>query len=250
MLPILFKIGPLKIHSYGLALVLAFYACYYLLHYDLKRLKYDPQLATDIIFFGAVCGILGSKIWYLIENIGAVLADPVGLIISGYGLVFFGGLIGGTLGVTWVLLRNKLDWLTFGDIVAPLLILGYAIGRTGCFMNGCCYGVTTALPWGIHYPHLGPGIQVHPTQLYELTLGLLIFLFLWRRRLRLKTTGSLFFTYLVLAGAERFLIEFIRINPKYLFNLSGAQWFALIIIAIGAYFLKYPPGKAYGSAAN
>lgn len=245
MRQVLFEIGPLSIHSYGLALVIAFYSTYFLLRYDLKRLKYDPQLAADIVFWAAVGGILGAKIYYLAENYRTLLADPVGMIFSGYGLVFWGGLIGGTLGVTYVLYRKKLNWLVFSDLVAPLLILGYAVGRSGCFMNGCCYGVETDLPWGIHFQHLPAGISVHPTQLYEIALGLIIFGYLWWRRLRIKYSGELFFTYFILAGAERFLIEFIRINPKYLFNLTGAQLIAVILIGTGGYFLWKPIGKEY-----
>ncbi len=250
MRQILFEIGPLKVYSYGLALVIAFYSAYFLLHHDLKRLKFKPDLAADIIFWGAIGGILGAKIYYLIENFKDVLVDPVGTIISGFGLVFWGGLIGGTLGVSFVLYRNRLNWLIFSDVVAPLLILGYAIGRTGCFMNGCCHGITTNLPWGIHFHHLAPGVRVHPTQLYEFLLGFGIFLFLWHRRLKIKRSGELFFTYLVLAGSERFVIEFIRVNPKYLLGLTGAQIFGLIIISIGAYFLCHPPGKEYPESAK
>ncbi len=247
MKQILLEIGPIKIYSYGLALVTAFYVDYFILHRELKRLKYDPRLATDIIFWGAIGGILGSKIYYLIENIADVITDPIGIIFSGYGLVFWGGLIGGTLGVTWVLIRNKLDWLTFADIVAPLLILGYAIGRCGCFMNGCCYGVETSLPWGLHFPHMPAGIHVHPTQVYELITGLTIFAILWKLRLKVKYTGNLFFIYFILAGIERFLIEFIRINPKLLFGLTGAQIIALLLIGTGIYFLVRPIGKEYGT---
>ena len=247
MYQVLLELGPLKIYGYGIALVTAFYVDYFILHRELKRLKYDPNLATEIVFWAAVGGILGAKIYYLLENFSAVVADPVGIIFSGFGLVFFGGLIGGTLGVTVVLLRNKLDWLTFSDIVAPLLILGYAIGRSGCFLNGCCYGIETNLPWGLHFPNLPIGMHVHPTQLYEFSAGLVIFFILWKKRKTIKRTGELFFTYFILAGTERFLIEFIRINPKYLFGLTGAQLFGLLLILVGAIFLKWPLGKEYGT---
>ncbi len=245
MQQILLEIGPFKLYSYGLALVTAFYVDYYILQREFKRLKYDPNLATDIVFWAAVGGILGAKIYYLVENIGAVIADPAAVILSGYGLVFWGGLVGGTLGVTFVIWRKKLEWLVIADIVAPLLIMGYAIGRTGCFMNGCCYGLATDLPWGLHFPHQAAGLTVHPTQLYEFSAGLIIFYILWQRRKNIKFTGNLFFTYFILAGSERFLIEFIRINPKYVAGLSGAQIFSILLIAAGTYFLKNPIGREY-----
>ncbi|MEE8436710.1 MAG: prolipoprotein diacylglyceryl transferase [Candidatus Neomarinimicrobiota bacterium] len=253
----------LIINSYGFMLMAAFYSCYYFLSKDLKRLNYDLKLASDIVFAAAVGGILGSKIYYLIENYERVLLDPKGMIFSGAGLVFLGGLIGGTLAVTWVINKNKLPWLVFADIVAPLLILGYAVGRIGCLLVGDDYGVPTHLPWGIsfenglppttfavfqtYYPWIdlkgfeAGVLTVHPTQIYETTIGLMIFIYLWNRRLKIKVKGNLFFTYLILAGTERFLMEFIRTNHKYLFGLSGAQLITTIMIGIGIWFLTHPP---------
>jgi phosphatidylglycerol:prolipoprotein diacylglycerol transferase len=262
MWPVLFKIGPITIYSYGFMLVVAFYTCYYLLTKELKRLNYDPKLASDVIFAGAVGGVVGAKVYYLLEHLDRVIADPVGMIFSGSGLVFYGGLIGGTLGVSWVVKKNKINWFTFADIVAPLIILGHAIGRIGCFLVGDDYGTPTRLPWGVSFPQglpptttqafetyypwidisgFEPGlITVHPTQLYEAFLMFLIFLYLWRKRKAIRTPGSLFFTYLVLTGIERFCLEFIRTNPKYLFHLSGAQLISLLLIGIGTIFLTHP----------
>jgi len=262
MIPVLFEIGPLKIYSYGFMLVVAFYTCYFLLSKDLKQLGYEAKLAGDIVFSAAVGGILGSKIYYLIENFGRVIDDPIGMIFSGSGLVFLGGLMGGTLGVTLVLRKQDLPWLKFADIVAPLLILGYAIGRVGCFLVGDDYGIPTHSSLGIafenglppstyhvfqsYYPWIDltgfePGLlTVHPTQLYETTIGLAIFAFLWKKRSSVKVLGSLFFTYLILAGLERFFIEFIRTNEHYLFNLTGSQLISLVMIVIGTVGLVKP----------
>ncbi len=262
MIPVLFELGPIKIYSFGFMLVVAFYTCYYLLQKDMKRLGYDVNIASDVVFAAAVGGILGSKTYYLIENINRVIDDPMGMIFSGSGLVFLGGLIGGTLGVTLVLRKNKLKWLKFADIVAPLLILGYAIGRIGCFLVGDDYGIPTHLPWGvsfinglppstyrvfdIYYPWIDltgfePGVlAVHPTQLYEVFLGLSIFAFLWNKRIKIAGDGRLFFIYFILAGIERFFIEFIRTNNHYLFNLTGAQFISIIMIVIGAIGLIRP----------
>lgn len=252
----------LVISSYGFMLMVAFYATYYFLHKDLKRLGYKDKLAADMIFAAAVGGILGSKIYYILENYERTFADPMGMIFSGAGLVFLGGLAGGTLAVTWVLKKNKLPWIQFADIVAPLLILGYAIGRGGCLLVGDDYGLPTHLPWGIafengippstfsvfqtYYPWIDltgfkPGLlTVHPTQIYEICLGLLIFGYLWKKRTSITVTGSLFFTYLVLAGVERFVMEFIRTNNRYLFGLTGAQLISLTMIGIGVWFLTHP----------
>ncbi|MBT3217163.1 MAG: prolipoprotein diacylglyceryl transferase [Candidatus Marinimicrobia bacterium] len=263
MIPVLFEIGPIKIYSYGFMLVVAFYSCYFLLAKDLKRLGHNSELASNIIMASAIGGILGSKIYYLIENYSRVIEDPFGMIFSGSGLVFLGGLMGGILGVTLVFRKHKLNWLEFADVAAPMMILGYAIGRVGCFLVGDDYGIPSRLPWAMHFPNgipatttfsfenyypwvdisgWAPGnLTVHPTQMYETIIGFLIFAFLWKKRKSVKVAGSLFFTYLILAGIERFSIEFIRTNPKYLLNtFSGAQVISLIMIAVGiGFFLFY-----------
>lgn len=264
MIPVLFEIGPLKIHSFGFMMVVAFYTCLYFLSKELKRQKMESKIATDIVLAAAVGGILGAKFYYVIENIGTVsnMEEFIDLTFSGAGLVFFGGLIGGTLGVTYVLRKRNLKWLKFADIVAPLLMLGYAIGRVGCFMVGDDYGIPTHLPWGVtfenglpptkayyfetYYPWIDISgfssglIPVHPTQIYEFLLGVLIFYLLWRKRKAVKFQGQLFFEYMILAGIERFFIEFLRTNPKYMLGLSGAQIIALILIFSGGILLKYP----------
>ena len=270
MWPIIFDFGKISIlgleihpviNSYGFMLMMAFYSCYYFLNKDLKELGYDQKLAADIVFAAALGGILGSKIYYLIENFGRVKADPMGMIFSGAGLVFLGGLIGGTLAVTYVLKKNKLQWFKFADIVAPLLILGYAIGRIGCLLVGDDYGKPTHLPWGISFPDglppstyrvfqtyypwinlegFDPGVlTVHPTQIYETLLGFGIFYFIYKKRKSVTVAGSLFFTYLIFAGSERFFIEFLRVNTRYLFGLSGSQIISLGMIAIGSWFLTH-----------
>ena len=254
---------PLAIHSFGFMLVVAFYTTYFILNNDLKKLNYDENLASDLIFWAAFGGVVGSKVYHLLENLDQVFQDPIGMIFSGSGLVFLGGLIGGTIAVTIILNKNKLPWLEFADIVAPLLILGYGIGRIGCFLVGDDYGIPTELPWGMSFPNglppsttsvfslyfpwidiskYNPGLlKVHPTQLYETIISIIIFFYLYNKRKSVKIKGSLFFLYLILAGFERFFVEFIRTNEKYFLDiLSGAQIISLIMISIGILFLFRP----------
>ena len=274
MYPVIFDFGlvdlfgfqfRLAIYSFGLMLVVAFYTCYFLLNYDLKRLGYDEKLASDIIFWAAVGGIIGSKVYHVLENLDQVLSsqNPFGMIFSGSGLVFFGGLLGGILAVTMVLRKNNLSWLVFADLVAPLLILGYSIGRFGCFLVGDDYGIPSNLPWAIGFPNGLPpttstvfalqfpwinisdfstgDLTVHPTQVYETLVCGGIFFFLWKKRTEDGVQGSLFFLYLILAGIERFFIEFIRTNEKYFLDIfSGAQIISVTMICIGLYFLLNP----------
>ena len=282
MWPVIFDFGTftifgrdihLAIYSYGFMLVVAFYSCYFLLQKDFKRVNYDSNLASDIVFAAALGGILGSKFYYLIENFGKVIEDPFGMIFSGSGLVFLGGLMGGMLAVTIVIRKNNLNWIQMGDIVAPLLILGYGIGRIGCFLVGDDYGIPTKMPWGITFENgLPPStyssfqynypwidlegfkeglLAVHPTQLFETTISLLIFAFLWNKRTKIKFDGQLFFTYLILAGLERFFIEFIRTNEKYAFDvLTGSQVISLIMILFGLYFLRFNKYNDISKAQN
>ena len=255
----------LAIYSFGLMLVIAFYACYFFLNYDLKSMGYEEKLSSDIIFWAAVGGIFGAKIYYLLENIDRVINsyDPMGMIFSGAGLVFLGGLMGSVICVSVVLRQNKVPWLTFANIIGPLIFLGYSIGRLGCFLVGDDYGIPSSLPWALSFPNgipptttntfsdlypwvdisgYNPGIlTVHPTQLYEAIVCFILFFIMWKYRKSPSIKDILFFLYLFLAGIERFLIEFIRTNQKYIFELfSGAQVISIIMVIIGLYFIKYP----------
>jgi phosphatidylglycerol:prolipoprotein diacylglycerol transferase len=246
-------------------LVIAFYTCYFLLNHDFKRLGYEEKLASDIIFWSALGGIFGAKVYYLIENLDDVLAspNPFGMIFSGAGLVFIGGLIGAVTAVSIIIRKNNLPWFIFADILAPLIILGYAIGRIGCFLVGDDYGIPSKLPWALSFPdglppttyesfqyrypwidisNFEPGLlSVHPTQVYEFLICVMLFFYLWNKRKNIRVPGSLFFTYLICAGTERFLIEFIRTNEKYLFDIfSGAQVLSIIMVLIGVYCLFQP----------
>ena len=274
MYPVIFDFGiinvfgfkfQLAIYSFGMMLVIAFYTCYFLLNHDFKRLGYEEKLASDIIFWSALGGIFGAKVYYLIENLDDVLAsqDPFGMIFSGAGLVFIGGLIGAVTAVSIIIRKNNLPWFIFADILAPLIILGYAIGRIGCFLVGDDYGIPSKLPWALSFPdglppttyesfqyrypwidisNFEPGLlSVHPTQVYEFLICVMLFFYLWNKRKNIRVPGSLFFTYLICAGTERFLIEFIRTNEKYLFDIfSGAQVLSIIMVLIGVYCLFQP----------
>lgn len=263
MYPELLHLGPFVISSYGFMMVMAFLAAYVFIQRDGKRLGWQPDLAQDVVFWAAIGGVLGAKVYYLIENIGrgsgrniAGIGDVIaglftlnlgrmaeGIQNFGAGLVFFGGLMGGMLAVTLLLRRKKMKWLPMADVLAPYLILGYAVGRVGCFLVGDDYGMPSDLPWAMAFPNGLPPttVAVHPTQLYEIALGLIIFGFLFRFRLKAKFTGQVFALYLLLVGTERFLIEFIRTNRQYAFGFTGAQYIGAILVVIGGYLLYSLP---------
>ena len=271
MFPVIYDFGPINIfgfqfdlviYSFGLMLVLAFYSCYFFLNYDLKLLGYDEKLASDIIFWSAIGGVVGAKLYYLLENIDKVILDPIGMIFSGSGLVFLGGLGGATFAVTIVLKFYDVSWLKFANIIAPLIFLGYAIGRIGCFLVGDDYGIPSKVPWAVsfengipptsydvferYYPWINISgfeeglLKVHPTQIYEACICLILFIIIWKFRQNPKIKSKLFFLYLILAGIERFFIEFIRTNEKYFLEIfSGAQIISFLLFAIGIYYFLY-----------
>lgn len=246
-------------------MVIAFSTAYVILHREGKRLGWEPELAPDLVFWAAIGGILGAKTYYLIENIGRGAGRNLaglwemaaglftlnlqrmagGIQNFGAGLVFFGGLMGGMLAVTLLLRRRKMPWLPMADAVAPVLILGYGVGRIGCFLVGDDYGIPSNLPWAMAFPNGLPPttIPVHPTQLYEFLAGVALFSVLYRLRLKTPYTGWLFALYLILAGCERFLIEIIRTNREYTFGLTGAQHIGLIMVLLGALLMYFLPRK-------
>ena len=234
-----FDIGPVSVPSFGLMLAVALLTDYFLLKYLLKERGMEKEertrLAGDVVMWAAIGGIVGSRVYYIVENFSRFLEDPMGMIFSQSGLVFLGGLMGGTIMVSILAIRRGFKWFEFADMVAPLIIMGYAIGRIGCLLAGDDYGVPTDLPWAVSFPEgLDPTNDfVHPTQIYETLLGFGIFAILWKLRGKLKPTGFLFSLYLILAGLERFSIEFIRTNNKYLFGLSGAQIISILMVLLG-----------------
>ena len=260
MYPVLFTVGPFMISSFGLMMVLAFLIGNYLLKKDISESGFDPMIGEDITFRAAIGGIIGAKIYYLLENISNGIAAEnfnglldvfkgiftfnIGLIGAGIqnfgsGLVFLGGLIGGMFAVTLYIKKQKLNGFQVTDWVAPYLVLGHGIGRVGCFLVGDCYGIPSDLPWACTFPNGLPptDISVHPTQLYEMSAYFIIFVYLKFIKNKKHFNGEIFFEYLFLAGIVRFLIEFIRTNPKYIIGLSGAQYISLIMIIVSIYFM-------------
>jgi len=282
MYPELFSIGPITITSFGTMIVLAFLVSNYLLRKNFEEFGYEPEYADDIVFRAALGGILGAKIYFLIENY-TIAADNIGglgkifyglitldfnlvsdgIQLFGAGLVFLGGLIGGLLLVTHYIYKKSLNWYVVADFTAPLIALGHGIGRIGCFLVGDDYGVPTTLPWGVSFPNGAPPstafniaqtgcpipegamysdvLAVHPTQLYEMTAYFIIFYFLTSLLKKKHIRGEIFVNYLFLAGLARFVVEFIRLNPRYYFDLSGAQYISILMMLtgiIGHYLLR------------
>jgi phosphatidylglycerol---prolipoprotein diacylglyceryl transferase len=215
---------------------LAFVAAGALAGRRLKELGKPPDWAYEMIFAALIGGIVGSRLDFIIENYDSVKGDLLGNIFSGSGLIWYGGAIGGAIAVVlWARFRRMLN-LTLLDIAAPGLAIGYAVGRIGCQLSGDGdYGIPWDGPWAMAYPDgtVPTDVPVHPTPIYEtLAMGLVAYT-LWRLRDTFQP-GLLFALYLVFAGVERFLVEFIRRNDDVLLGLTQAQLISVVMAVAGA----------------
>lgn len=233
------SIGPIELKTFGLMFGLAFVVCGAVVARRLRELDKPVDWAYEMVFAALIGGLIGARLYWIGANWDEAQDDLFGTIFSGSGLTWFGGALGGALAVIlWARWRGWLG-LQLLDTAAPALAIGYAIGRVGCQLSGDGdYGEPTDLPWAMAYPDgvVPTDEEVHPTPIYEtLTMGLAALL-LWRLRDALRP-GALFALYLVIAGLERFLVEFIRRNEAVLLGLTEAQLTSLLMLAGGAVWL-------------
>lgn len=257
MIPIILRVGPVTIYSYGLMMALGFIAADLLLSHECRRRGFQAELATGLIVWGAIGGLAGARLYDVFDNWSAYMGHPASIVFSGAGFVWYGGLIGGIVSSLLVARYYGISFLTVADMCAAPLVLGMALGRMGCQLSGDGdWGLPSNLPWAMAYPRaiVGwgpdtvlkldshgnlvsgyfPGVRVHPTPIYEAILYVAIFCFLWSIRKKTRLEGELLYLYLILAGAARFLVEFVRINPRVLGGLSEAQIISLIMIGAGS----------------
>ncbi|MGI8622352.1 MAG: prolipoprotein diacylglyceryl transferase [Solirubrobacteraceae bacterium] len=229
----------LSIKTFGLSLGLTCILCGLLLARRLRELSKPVDWAYELVFAALVGGLIGARLWYVATHTGDLRADVLGTLFGGSGLVWYGGALGGAATVVLWAWRKGMLGLGLLDLAGPTLALGYAGGRVGCQVSGDGdYGSPWDGPWAMAYPDgVVPTDQtVHPTPIYEsLTMGL-VALLLWRLRDRFAP-GLLFALYLVLAGVERFLIEFIRRNGDTALGLTSAQLLSIVMVAVGGAWL-------------
>lgn len=258
MYPVIVSFGGITIYSFGLMMGLSFLLGNALLTREFKRKKLHPDLASNITLIALIAGVSGSKLLYLLENWSHFVRDPGGMIFSPGGLTFYGGFILATLSVYLYTRSKNIPFIRVADAAAPALMLAYGIARIGCHLAGDGdYGFPTTLPWGTDYSlgtyppsaafrnfpevtSLFPGGIVpdttlcHPTPVYETIICSVFFFLLWRKREAWTMEGQMFYSYLILAGIERFTVEFFRLNPRLVLDLSEAQVIAVILVLIGA----------------
>jgi phosphatidylglycerol---prolipoprotein diacylglyceryl transferase len=265
--PLVFTIGSLHITGFGLTMMLAFLIGGWLIDKECRRLGFAPDYAGDIVLGALVGGIVGAKLWFV------GLHPSWDALFSRGGLVWYGGFTGGAIGVVLVGWWRRVPVRWTAQLVAPALAAAYAMGRVGCFVIGDDYGRPTSLPWAVRFPQGFPAttaanlrafnvalpasiapdtvLAVHPTQLYEITIMLVVFALLWRWRLQHRGTGWLFGAYLVFAGLERFAVEFLRAkDDRVLHGMTIAQAASVVAVIVGVIVWRrlkdrapIPPGE-------
>jgi phosphatidylglycerol:prolipoprotein diacylglycerol transferase len=254
-------IGGAPITSFGVMMFFAFLVGGLTMRPIMREKGIDPERAWDTVFMGVIGGVVGAKLYYVILNWQETAADPLGMLFSRGGMVWYGGFFGATALIVWDTKRAGLSVAKIADVVAAPLAISYAVGRVGCFLVGDDWGRPTDLPWGIAFPlgtppttvtsiernfgvtvdpalveKYGEVLPVHPTQLYEVGLSLVFFFVLWRLRHHGHRAGWLFMLWLILAGAERFFVEFFRVKDDRFFGpLTVAQVISMVLIAVGVW---------------
>jgi phosphatidylglycerol---prolipoprotein diacylglyceryl transferase len=264
--PVLFRLpewlpllGGEPITSFGVMMLLSFLTGGVVLRARLKEAGYDPELAWDLLFAGVLGGVIGAKVYYLFLHFPSLVEDPGGMIFSRGGLVWYGGFLGGAGAMAWQIRRLKLPLGEVLDFTAPAVALAYAVGRVGCFLVGDDYGRPTDSWVGVAFPEGAPPsrvdileqqfgitvdpalvekygqvVPVHPTQLYEVGISTAFFFLLWKIREHDHRKGWLFLLWLVMAGVERFFIEFFRAKDDRYFGLfTMAQVTSTFLVAGG-----------------
>ncbi|KER09041.1 MAG: hypothetical protein HY22_14250 [[Candidatus Thermochlorobacteriaceae] bacterium GBChlB] len=260
MLPELFSIGPFKFHSFGAMLALSFLTANYIVSKELERKRITQDVTGTVLMITIVLGVIGAKLFSILENLDAFRRDPAGVFFNAGGLTFYGGMILALIGNFFYLKSQKVSIPKFFDAAAPALMLAYGIGRVGCLLAGDgCYGEPCQLPWAMTYPNgyestlaaqnpalklrfmqLFPNqpvpldIPVHPTPIYETLYSIAFFAILWRLRTEPRAAGWLFSVYVMLQAVGRFFVEFIRINDIVAFGLTQAQLISIGLFIAGA----------------
>ena len=224
MLPSI-HLGFFNLPTFGLMLWVAAVTAGFVMDRNFRRWKIDGD-AIGMVAIAVVAGIVGAKLWHVIDTPSEFRDQGWHVLWDTAGFAWFGGLVFGISALVLQGWRAKIGALRTLDLAAPAAAIGYGIGRIGCLLSGDgCYGVPTNLPWGMAFPHgIEPTyVKVHPTPLYEFGAGLLIGAWLWLRGGKPHPTGRILGEYLLLTGTARFLVEFIRRNPKVIWGLSNAQ---------------------------
>lgn len=241
MRPVLFHLGDIAVSSFWTTALGGFLVAFLVVRRDCLRRGYGVDLAYDMVLYAYVGGWVGARLFLIPTAWDIFISNPIGFLLSGSGWVWYGGVIGGALAMTRLAKQRQLSMVTMGDIAAPALAIGLAIGRIGCQLSGDGdYGVPTTVPWCMSYPEgVVPTTDcVHPTPIYEMVACTALFAFLWQRYRPHLLTGDLFAHYLIASGVIRFLIETVRRNPAWFLGMTTAQAISVVMVVLGATLLS------------
>ena len=242
MIPVIVDLGPVKIYSFGLMVLVAFAAGARLVILELRRRGMKPSHLEGYPMFALIGGIVGARLYWMIEHPQQVIDDPLHSIIGGAGLTWYGGLLGGAAAALWLARRHGQSLWELCDAFAPGLAAAYLFGRVGCQLSGDGdYGPPSDVPWAMGYPNgvvpTPPGVTVHPTPVYEILMMIPVVWILWKLRTRPSAPGWLFGVYLVLVGIERWISEIFRVRPETTLGMSTAQWISIFVVLAGLWLV-------------
>ena len=254
--PFELHVGGFTFTGFGLAVLMAFFVAQVVSERGLERRGYDASYIGDLVLAAVVGGLVGAKVYYVI------LTQDIHNLWSRGGFVFWGGLVGGIVAVSLTIRARRLPFWRIADVAGMAIAAAYAVGRTGCWAVGDDYGRPWDSVFAVSFPQGAPPstagamqvmfgvpvkagmpldtvLSVYPTQLYEVTLGVLMFLILWRMRDHEHADGWLFGAYMVLAGIERFLIEFLRAkDDRMIAGMTVAQLIAVLFVIGGFVWMR------------
>ncbi|MBU3911460.1 MAG: prolipoprotein diacylglyceryl transferase [Candidatus Omnitrophica bacterium] len=242
MHPIIAEFGPFTLYSYGMMVAIAFIVGIYFARQEALRKDIKPDLVYDLVFFLTIGSLIGARLYYLaFFDPTSFVKNPVSIFkIWGGGLAVHGAILGGIIACVLFARSRRMSFWKLTDLITPSVILGQAIGRIGCFLNGCCFGVPTDSVFGVRFPKGSlpdiayAGLPVHPAQLYEFALDLAGFFILWAMRRKIRFEGGLFLAYLAMYSIIRMIISSLRGDSLYIWNtnLKIAQVISGIIFVI------------------
>lgn len=245
-------------YTYGFFVALGFFTGITLAKKEARRLGQDPAPVGDLCFYILIAAIVGSRLFYIFVNPRMFIDNPLEVFkIWNGGLVFYGGFIAALVTAGVYLKRRRMSIGGTADMLAPGLAAGHVLGRLGCFFAGCCYGKTCDLPWAVTFTHplsLAPhAIPLHPSQLYEVGNNLAIFCLLWMFRRRKTFDGQVFWSYMLMYGITRAILEIFRGDPRgFLLGgmLSVSQVIGIALATIALIMLIRKPGHSKADATR
>ena len=244
-------IGHYEIGTFGILLWLAAVSACWVLHKNFERNGVEAD-AINVAAMVTVAGVVGAKLWHVLEAPRELMAAPEQMLFDRAGFAWFGGLLLGVLVLLWLGRVAKVGGMGMLDLAAPAAAVGYGVGRIGCLVSGDGdYGIPTKMPWGMSFPHglVPTTVPVHPTPIYEFLFAMVLAWYLWRKGRAQQPLGWLTGEYLLWSGLGRFLVEFIRINPRLYWGMSNAQVASIGSMIVGVLLMLGSRQRAKARAA-